>query len=281
MGNLSRRVAASRFARAAAFPVRASMVASYDSKVLGRSARWLVASREHTNFTYDLTERNQDHLACWVANLTKVEDVDQVRGYMRELDEDEDLKGHIRQATMRSDRRGLADRDVRFGRRVGWYAITRALQPEHVVETGTDKGLGTCVFAAALLRNGHGRVTTVDVNPDSGYLITGRYAGVVDRVIGDSIEVLRSGVTPVDLFMHDSWHTYEHESGELAAVASRLSADAMVLSDNAHESDALLRWAERSARRFSFFREVPSGHWWPGDGIGAATNAHCSENSRT
>ena len=47
-------------------------------------------------------------------------------------------------------------------------------------------------------------MTTVDVNPDSGYLIIGPYAGVVDRVIGDSIEVLRSGVTPVDLFLHDS-----------------------------------------------------------------------------
>jgi hypothetical protein len=39
---------------------------------------------------------------------------------MRDLDEDEDLKGHILRATIHSDRRGLADRDVRFGRRVGW-----------------------------------------------------------------------------------------------------------------------------------------------------------------
>lgn len=151
--------------------------------------------------------------------------------------------------------------------------LTRALQPDHIVETGTDKGLGSCVFAAALLRNGHGRLTTVDVNPDSGYLITGRYAGVVDRVMGDSIDVLRSGETPVDLFLHDSLHTFQHESGELAAVAPRLSPDALVLSDNAHESDALLVWAERSGRRFTFFREEPSGHWWPGDGIGAAIGA--------
>jgi len=249
------------------------MVASYDSKVLGRSTRWLVRSREHTNFTYDLTARNREHLAWWVADVARVEDIDKVRGFMRELDDDAELKAHIRQATMRSDRRGLADRDVRFGRRVGWYALARALQPEHIVETGTDKGLGSCVFAAALLRNGHGRVTTVDVNPDSGYLVTGQYEDVVDRVIGDSIDVLRSGVTPVDLFLHDSWHTFEHESGELAAVAARLSHGALVLSDNAHESDALQVWAERSGRRFTFFREEPSGHWWPGDGIGAAIGA--------
>jgi hypothetical protein len=248
------------------------MVAAYDAKVLGRSTRWLVRSREHTNFTYDLTARNREHLAWWVARVANVEDIEQVRGFMRELDDDADLKAHIRQTTMRSDRRGLADRDVKYGRRVGWYALTRALQPEHIVETGTDKGLGSCVFAAALLRNGHGRVTTVDTNPDSGYLVTGKYAGVVDRVIGDSIDVLGSGATPVDLFLHDSLHTYEHETGELTAVASHLSSGALVLSDNAHLSDALLVWAGQTGRRFSFFREEPCSHWYPGDGIGAASN---------
>jgi hypothetical protein len=273
MGNLSRRVAASPFARVAALPGRARTVATYDAKVLGRSTRWLVRSREHTNFTYDLTVRNREHLAWWVARVANVEDIEEVRGFMRELNDDADLKAHIHQATMRSDRRGLADRDVRFGRRVGWYALTRALQPEHIVETGTDKGLGSCVFAAALLRNGHGRVTTVDVNPDSGYLVTGRYADVVDRVFGDSINVLRSGATPVDLFLHDSLHTYEHETGELAAVAPRLSHGALVLSDNAHLSDALLVWAGQNGRQFSFFQEEPSSHWYPGDGIGAASSA--------
>jgi hypothetical protein len=273
MGNLSRRVAASPFARLAAFPVRARMVADYDSRLLGRSTRWLVRSREHTNFTYDLTARNREHLAWWVANLAGVQDVEKVRGLISELDDDTELNAHISQATLLSDRRGLADREVRFGRRLGWYALTRILQPEHIVETGTDKGLGSCVFAAALLRNGHGRLTTVDINPDSGYLITGRYAAVVDRVMGDSIDVMGSGTTPVDMFIHDSWHTFEHEFGELEAVAPRLSPGAMVLSDNAHDSDALLRWAEKSGRRFTFFREEPSGHWWPGDGIGAASDA--------
>lgn len=269
MGNLSRRVAASPFARLGAFPVRAQMVASYDAKVLGRSVRWLAQSREYTNFTYDLTPRNREHLAWWVAGLTGV-DVKQVRVFIAEIGDDAALEAHIREATMRSDRRGLADRHVRYGRRVGWYALTRALQPEHVVETGTDKGLGSCVFAAALLRNGHGRLTTLDVNPTAGYLVAGRYAEVTDVLIGDSLDALRSGTSPVDLFLHDSWHTFTHESAEFDAVTARLTPDALVLSDNAHATDALASWAEQTGRRFSFFREEPTGHWYPGSGIGAA-----------
>lgn len=226
-------------------------------------------SREHTNYTYGLTPRNRDHLAWWVSQVTGT-DVATVRGFLRELDEDDALREHVLAETARSDRHRLADPEVRYGRRAGWYAITRVTQPDHVVETGTDKGLGSCVFAAALLRNGHGRLTTMDVNPDSGYLVTGPYAEVVDHVLGDSVDLLKSGESKVDFFLHDSLHTFEHEAAELEAVAARLSPTAVVLSDNAHDSDALALWAESTGRSFLYFREVPQDHWVPGEGIGAA-----------
>ena len=169
----------------------------------------------------------------------------QSRRFIAEINDDGDLRAHVREATARSDRRGLADATVRLGRRVGWYALVRSLRPAHVIETGTDKGLGSVVLAAALLKNGHGRLTTIDLNPDSGYLIAGRYADVVDRVVGDSVEMLGASQDPVDVFLHDSLHTLEYETAELQAVRSRLTPEAVVLSDNAHMTDALSSWAER------------------------------------
>jgi predicted O-methyltransferase YrrM len=266
---LRRRVARTRLAPLAAFPVRLSSVVRHNARTAGRSARWLVGSREHTNYTYDLTPRNLEHLAWWVALVTG-EPVDRARGWIAEANEDTDLRAHVRETTARASRRGLADTTVRYGRRLGWYALVRAVRPERVIETGTDKGLGSVVLAAALLRNGSGRLSTLDVNPESGYLISGRYAEVVDRVIGDSVETLAAGREPVDVFLHDSLHTFEYETAEFTAVQPRLSAGALVLSDNAHESDALAAWAERTGRQFSFFAEQPAGHWYPGDGIGAA-----------
>lgn len=266
---LRRKIARTRLAPVAAFPVRLSAVVGHNARGVGSSARWLVSSREHTNYTYDLTERNREHLAWWVSAITG-RPVAEARGHLTEVLQDDDLVAHVREHTLRSSRRGLADTTVRLGRRIGWYALLRALQPEHVIETGTDKGLGSVVLASALLRNGHGRLTTIDVNPESGYLVTGRYGEVVDRVVGDSVAVLGSGEQPVDVFLHDSLHTFEYETAELSAVAPRLSPQAVVLSDNAHLSDALARWAEAGGRRFSFFAEQPEGHWYPGDGIGAA-----------
>lgn len=263
------RVAGSRAAAFAAFPVRMATVMRYNAHALTRSASWLVQSREHTNFTYDLTPRNREHLIWWVSAVSGTPAAE-IRGYVEELDHDLALRTHLMQSTAASARGGLADVDVRYGRRAGWYALTRILQPEVVIETGTDKGLGSCVFAAALLRNGRGRLTTIDVNPRSGYLISGEYADVVDRVIGDSVQVLRSFATPVDLFLHDSLHTFEHETAELEAVQPRLSERSILLSDNAHGSDALLAVAERTGWSFLYFQEIPQRHWYPGDGIGAA-----------
>ncbi|RBY75310.1 class I SAM-dependent methyltransferase [Geodermatophilus sp. TF02-6] len=268
--SMRRRVARTRLAPAVALPVRAASVAGYDAQLLARSARWLARSREHTNYTYDLTDRNLGHLAWWVSVVTDTP-VAEARAHIAEAREDGDLREHVREATLRSSRRGLADPTARLGRRLGWYAIARAVKPDRIVETGTDKGLGSVLLASALLRNGRGRLTTVDVNPDSGYLIAGRYAEVVDRVVGDSVAVLGSSAEPVDVFLHDSLHTWEYETAELAAVDPRLSRRAVVLSDNSHVTDALSAWAEKTGRQFLFFREEPADHWYPGDGIGAAS----------
>ena len=263
---MRRRAASSRIAPLAALPIRVATVARHDVNVIGRSFRWLVTSREHTNFTYDLTDRNLEHLAWWVALIGGCS-VAEARRYVREPLEDQGLHEHVSRLTAMSSRRGLADRQVRFGRRIGWYALVRARKPDLVVETGTDKGLGSCLLASALLRNGAGRLTTIDVNPDSGYLIGGVYGDVVDWVIGDSVSEL-SQLAPVDLFLHDSLHTYAHETAEYAAAP--LAEGSLVLSDNAHATNALAQWAEGTGRRFLFFGERPRDHWYPGSGIGAA-----------
>lgn len=264
-----RRLASSPFAAVAALPMRAGRVVRHDARVLRLSARWLLRSREHTNLTYHLTRLNREQLAWFVALVAGIP-AQQARGYLDELEHDADLRRHVAAATRASARRGLADGTVRYGRRLGWYALVRALRPAHVVETGTDKGLGSCVLAAALLRNGTGRLTTIDTNPDAGYLLLPPYRDVTDLRLGSSVEIL-PGLTPqVDLFLHDSDHSPGYERAELAAVERRLRPDALVLSDNADRTAELSTWAERRGRRFAYFAERPAEHWFAGGGIGAA-----------
>jgi predicted O-methyltransferase YrrM len=269
-----RALARSRFARVAALPSRLATVVRHDAAVVGTSARWLVRSREHTNFTYDLTALSREHLAWFVSEVCRVP-VNRVRAYFAELDADDGLRTHIERRSASAARRGLADSAARYGRRIGWYAMVRARGPRLVVETGIDKGLGTCVLASALLRNAEegrpGRLLSIDVNPDAGYLVAGSpWSCVVDLVTDDSLRALPQIAGPVDLFVHDSDHAPRHEAAELDAIEPHMAPDGVLLSDNATVTNVLAEHAEATGRRFLAFRETPAGHWFPGEGIGAA-----------
>ncbi|MGB6456961.1 MAG: class I SAM-dependent methyltransferase [Streptosporangiaceae bacterium] len=272
---LRRRLASSPVGRAAALPLRTMAVARYDAQLIGRSLDWLVHSRETTNYTYDLEPLNLDQLAWFVSAVAGASIAD-VRSWLQELPADHELAGQLTRRLAANPRRRICAREPHWARRLGWYALVRATQPDHVVETGTHLGLGSCVIAAALLRNGHGRLTTIDVDADAGYLIGPPWSTVIDRRIGSS-EAALPKLADVDMFLHDSLHTYEYEIRELAAVAPNLRPGAIVLSDNAHDSRALSDWAEQTGRRYLFFQEHPRDHWWPGDGIGAAWEADRSK----
>nr|MDT0662212.1 class I SAM-dependent methyltransferase [Micromonospora sp. DSM 115978] len=271
---IRRAIARTRLAPVAAFPQRLFKVARYDARVLKVSARWLVTSREHHNYTYNLTRLSREHLA-WFVSVVCAVPVKQIRQYLTEIENDDELRRHIERATAASARRGLADRQVRYARRIGWYAMVRALRPAHIVETGVDKGLGTCVLAAALLRNAAegdpGRVTSLDINPEAGYLARAQpWSDVVDLVIGDSISSINDLDRPVDMFLHDSDHSVGHERREFEAVEAKLAPGAVLLTDNVTVTNVLAEHAERTDRRFLAYRETPERHWFPGDGIGVA-----------
>jgi predicted O-methyltransferase YrrM len=244
---------------------------SYYYAPLFNLVKWLFKSNEHTNLTYNLERNNQRYLASVIAHLVD-SDFSTILGYMDEAEGDAQLKRHIENVTTASRFAATADREVRFGRRLGWYAFVRATKPHIVVETGVDKGLGACLLSAALLKNseeGHeGRYFGTDINPDAGYLLSGKYAEYGRILYGDSIETLTSFSSQVDLFINDSDHSADYEEREYEVIAPKLSEGAIVLGDNSHVTDKLLDFSLKHGRQFIFFAEKPADHWYPGGGIG-------------
>jgi len=100
---LRRAVSRSFLAPAAIFPKRAVRIARHDARVLAVSARWLFGSREHHNYTYDLTKINTEHLAWYVSALCDTP-VSTIKGYLAELATDQALRDHITAATAASAR---------------------------------------------------------------------------------------------------------------------------------------------------------------------------------
>lgn len=254
-------------------PFRFKMALSYHTDTLKNIVRWTFRSREIDNLTYDIDEMNSNYLAAFVAVLTK-QPRTVIQGYLKELREDTQLRDHIHQLTVQHPQRYIADLDIHYGRRAGWYAFVRALKPKIVVETGTNKGLGSCVIAAALLRNTierhPGHLYTTDIDPAAGYLLRAPYDQYGEVLYGDSITSLGALTQSIDLFINDSDHSQDYEMREYETVVDQLAPTAIILGDNAHCSPKLFQFAERTGRDFLFFQEKPKQHWHPGAGIGAA-----------
>jgi hypothetical protein len=234
----------------------------YHGTTIRSMVAWAWGTGETWNFIYDLTPRNKKYLASFVA-VTTGRPVAEVEGFVAEVEADESLRAHVG--------------GVYYGRRLGWYALVRALKPRVVVETGVDQGLGSCVIAAALRRNAGdgspGRYYGTDINPDAGRLFTAPYSEVGEILYGDSIGSLQgllAGGIVIDMFINDSDHSADYEQREYQLVASALANDAVVVGDNAHVTLELSAFARQTGRDFLFFKEEPTGHWYPGAGIGVA-----------
>ena len=227
---------------------------------------------ELSNFTYDLTDRNLRYLAELIAVATS-KSASEIESYINEGINDPALRNWFddRIQTWAGAKTSANVRSP-FGRRLGWYALARAIKPKVLIETGVDRGHGALILCAALLRNAAegfpGHYYGTDLRPEAGYLLGGPYAAVGQILVGDSIESLKAFHECVDLFINDSDHSAEYEADEYQVIAPKLSSRAIVLGDNAHATDKLARFSRKTNRHFLFFREEPKDHWYPGAGIG-------------
>ena len=143
------------------------------------------------------------------------------------------------------------------------YAAVRALAPQCVVETGLANGVSSSYLLLALEKNGKGILHTIGLN-DPAFLPPGEEPGWMVpewlrqrwRVhIGDARKILPSLLPQldcIDVFIHDSLHTYEQMSWEFEAAYPFLRPAGLLVSDDALWNDAFhdfaLKANEQDAR---------------------------------
>lgn len=141
-----------------------------------------------------------------------------------------------------------------FGKTVLYqYAIIRALRPALVVETGVASGVSTSYILLALTVNGTGTLHSIDVD-DPAYVPPGKALGwVVPEWLrarwtlhrGDAREVLPHllpRLPLLDVFIHDSLHTYDHMMFEFATAYPRIRPGGFMLADDALWNEAFERF---------------------------------------
>jgi len=137
------------------------------------------------------------------------------------------------------------------------YAICRLMRPKIVVETGVSDGVSSAMFLAALNRNNEGILLSIDFPVIGTPRVYGKKPGwVVPDAIrtrwkllqGESSKLLVRAIQSegrINLFFHDSEHSYVNMYRELLTAASLSESDAILLADDAFENDALLDVAQQ------------------------------------
>ncbi|MCI4332562.1 MAG: class I SAM-dependent methyltransferase [Thermoplasmata archaeon] len=130
------------------------------------------------------------------------------------------------------------------------YLVVRRLRPETMLETGVHHGLSTRAVLSAMAQNGRGRLVSTEVSPDVGDLVPTSLRDRWElRVIRPTIPALERAVRNVgaiDVFLHDSRHTYRWQRAEYRLGWAALRPGGLFLSDDIDSSyafiDACRRW---------------------------------------
>lgn len=141
------------------------------------------------------------------------------------------------------------------------YALCRALKPKTVIETGVAYGITTAYLLKAMECNCHGHLWSIDLPPlaPGAEESVGRaipeylrsrwtlYRGKSVRILPD----LARKVSPVDMFIHDSLHTYRNELFEFETVWPHLVSGGILVADDIEGHRAWLDWEHQILPRTS------------------------------
>lgn len=129
------------------------------------------------------------------------------------------------------------------------YSIIRKFKPKIVIETGVANGYSTRIILSALNRNKQGRRISVEVKKDVGLLLSGmdksRWTLVVDKPRRNLRRAINS-VKRVDVFIHDSDHTYKNMMFEFETVYDKMSERGFIMSDDVNWNAAFMRFSKRT-----------------------------------
>ena len=146
------------------------------------------------------------------------------------------------------------------------YLLVRAARPRVVVETGVLYGASSAHILAALVRNGGGELHSLEIGrdprePPHDHFIHRDLQRHWTLVIGDSRRELPSLLercAPVDMFLHDSLHTFDHMTWEFEAALPCLSPRGILTSDDILNPPSLLGvFQETAFPAFCKRRQVP------------------------
>lgn len=146
-----------------------------------------------------------------------------------------------------------------FGKWI-WCCI-RVFKPDSVIETGVSHGHSSRNILDAMHRNGKGKLYSIDLpnrdtNPDynfdaqttgTGWAVPASMRDRWELILGDArteLPSLLKRLGEIDIFFHDSDHSFEHMMFEFESALPYLSKSGIILSDDVDKNNAFAQFTQ-------------------------------------
>jgi predicted O-methyltransferase YrrM len=118
------------------------------------------------------------------------------------------------------------------------YLLVRAARPRTIIETGVLYGASSAHMLAALARNGEGELLSIEIGrdprePQHDYFVPTDLQHRWRLIIGDTrreLPLLLDRCDSIDMFYHDSLHTFEHMTWEFETALPHLGRSGILAS---------------------------------------------------
>ncbi len=133
------------------------------------------------------------------------------------------------------------------------YCVVRVTKPEFMIETGVAHGYSSWIILNAMKKNKKGKLYSVDlpnndtnaaynfqkVTPQTGWLVPDELKMQWELHLGDAYQLLPqliNKLNKIDIFFHDSDHSYEHMKFEFNTMYPAIKSGGIILSDDVHKN---------------------------------------------
>jgi hypothetical protein len=163
------------------------------------------------------------------------------------------------------------------------YTLVRWLRPESIVETGVSRGVSSKAILSALEENGAGTLYSIDLpnakwidekgtrwddsiskSVTTGHLVPRNLRHRWNLIIGESramLPMLLNKIGPIDIFMHDSEHSYAHMMFEFNTAWPYVRNSGIMISDDEDYNNAFNDFVGYADGRFArTFAKNSDGH---------------------
>ena len=146
------------------------------------------------------------------------------------------------------------------------YCVVRATKPDVMVETGVAHGYSSWIILNAMHKNEKGKLYSVDLpnndtnaaynfdktTPQTGWLVPDQLKPKWELHLGDAYQLLPQLIEQlkqVDIFFHDSDHSYEHMKFEFDTMFPAVKKGGIIVSDDVHKNTSFEEFTKQHQLR--------------------------------